>query len=169
MCIRKKKNLVQEVFVRGGLNGISPSQHRFVPKRWVSTNLVQFVSECLAAIDDKSQIDAIYTDFMSAFDRTNHDILLAKLSRLSFNNNLVTWLKLYLNQRSYSVKINKCLSDLFDSSNGVIQGSNIGSVLFILFINDIVFALPNQCLLMYGDDVKIYATFRNYSPLGNNL
>ena len=67
------------------------------------------------------------------------------------------------NQRSYCVKIYKCLSNVFVSSSGVPQGSNIGPVLFILFINDVVFALSNQCLLMYADDIKIYATIRNNS------
>ena len=75
---------------------ISTDQHGFMPGRSVSTNLLDFTSTCVTAMEDKAQTDAVYTDLKAAFDRIDHRILLKKISRLGASQNFVNWLSSYL-------------------------------------------------------------------------
>ena len=72
---------------------ISVDQHGFYPRRSTSTNLVQFTSFCLRHMDSGMQVDTVYTDLKSAFDRVDHGILLARLRKLGLSDDLVRWLK----------------------------------------------------------------------------
>ncbi|XP_055622822.1 uncharacterized protein LOC129766324 [Toxorhynchites rutilus septentrionalis] len=98
---------------------ISPVQHGFMPGRSVSTNLLEFSSFCINRLEERAQVDAIYTDIKAAFDRIDHRILLRKLSRLGASDEFINWLRSYLSGRTLRVKLLSHTSSPFAVSSGV--------------------------------------------------
>lgn len=135
-------------------------QHGFVNKKSTVTNLSVF-SDYIAKNINNSQIDTIYTDLAKAFDRVNHNVLLEKLKSFSFNNDLLKFLESYLTNRINFVRFDNSNSDSFISTSGVPQGSILGPLLFVMFINNISDYIQYAKFLLYADDLKIYLTIRS--------
>ncbi len=95
---------------------------------------------------------ALLMDLSKAFDTMPHDIVVAKLYTYGMSQETVTLLASYLRNRKQRVKVGNCKRDCESLSKGVPQGSIMGSILFNLFLNDIVLFIKNSSLTNYADD-----------------
>jgi hypothetical protein len=143
-------------------NVISEHQHGFFRGRSTSTNLSCISHFISAALDKNTQVDVIYTDFSKAFDRIDHNILLNKLRHFGFSDSLLNLFESYLLDRFCYVNVLGFYSARLVVNSGVPQGSNLGPLLFLLFINDIV-EIFSLNVLLFADDVKLYSTIRDIS------
>lgn len=144
-------------------NTITQNQHGFMKYRSTTSNLALFVNYLHSNMDERVQVDAMYTDFSKAFDRVIHSILLNKLTRLGIHGDLFRWIKSYISNRSQVISINGVLSKIINTTSGVPQGSHLGPLLFNIYINDIGSCFQHSKFLMYADDMKIYKTVRSLS------
>ena len=137
-------------------NNVLPAeQHGFVPKKSVSTNLLCAVSDWTKNFDRGVATDVVYFDFCKAFDKVPITNLLLKLRHYGITGLLLEWIKGFLTNRSFRVKVGASLSDLTAVESGVPQGSVLGPLLFITYIADLKTEIQSRCLF-YADDLKIY-------------
>ena len=135
--------LVSDVMLHCTKNYISTTQHGFIPNRSVCTNLLEFTSTCISNMEQRAQIDVIYTDLKAAFDRIDHCILLHKITRLGALRQFIEWQSSYLCGRI--LRIDSCVSSQFTDISGVPQGSNMEPLLLALFFNDAMLLLETGC------------------------
>ncbi|RVE55239.1 hypothetical protein evm_000137 [Chilo suppressalis] len=142
-------------------NIIHANQHGFCKNKSTATNLVSYVNELTKSIDSGVEIDSIYTDFSSAFDKVDHNILFMKLKRYGIHGPLLLWLRSYLEHRLLRVVVNGYKSKPFLTSSGVPQGSILGPILFLVFINDIPNKIRYSSCSLFADDLKLYRPIKN--------
>ena len=137
---------------------IKDTQHGFSVDKSCLTQLLPLIDKFSVAMNNKSRVDIIYFDFAKAFDSVNHDLILFKLkNKFGIDGLLLQFIKNYLQNRHQRVVINGSLSGRLPVSSGVPQGSILGPLLFILFIDDICDEISdNTNIEIYADDTKIW-------------
>ena len=105
----------------------------------------------LKGFDDGLVTVMILIDLQKAFDTINHDLLLKKLSIISFSDHIVKWFQSYLSNRKFTVNLENSFSEVSSISCGVPQGSILGPLLFLIYVNDMPTAVKCN-LFLYADD-----------------
>ena len=137
---------------------LNDSQHGFLPLRSCTTQLVPFAHDISLGLNSNHLMDIIYFDFAKAFDTVNHDIILQKLKDdFKIDGLMLKFIKEYLEGRQQRVMVNGVLSDLCTVKSGVPQGSILGPLLFVLFIDNMQNCVSSGTkIALYADDTKIW-------------
>ena len=110
----------------------------------------------------------ILIDLQKAFDTIDHKVLLGKLVYLGFSESAISWFKSYLSNRSFIVNVENEYSDPGDLNCGVPQGSILGPLLFLLYVNDMPQAIESD-LMLYADDSVLLFTHKNVDVINEQL
>ena len=152
-------------------NILTTLQHGFRKGHSCVTQLIQVVDDWMEGVEKSQQIDAAILDFTKAFDCVPHERLKSKLHHYGIRNNTLNWITRFLTQRQQRVVINGESSKWHPVISGVPQGTVLGPLLFLIYINDIVEDL--QCnIRLFADDAILYTTVssvQDCSKLQNDL
>ena len=133
---------------------ICETQHGFRKNRSCLTNLLDFFEAVAGEVDRGEPVDVLYFDFRKAFDRVPHQRLLLKMKALGIEVRLLDWIREWLKERRQRVVLGGEFSDWTTVTSGVPQGSVLGPVLFVIFINDIDEGIRSR-IWKFADDLKM--------------
>jgi len=125
-------------------------------------NMHELITE---AIDGNRYSIGIFLDLAKAFDTIDHSILIKKLYVYGIRGLPLQWFKNYLSERYQQVQCNGTLSQLKLVKYGVHQGSNLGPLLFLLYINDLPNATDNLKLILFADDTNVFCSHSSWTEL----
>ena len=133
----------------------SDTQHGFREGRSCLTNLLETLEHWTKILDEGDCTDVAYLDFRKAFDLVSHKHLLYKMSKYGISGQVLGWVKAFLRDRNQRVVIRGLSSEACSVTSGVPQGSVLGPVLFLIFINDLPLEVLSP-LSLFADDSKIF-------------
>jgi len=139
---------------------IRDSQHGFRKGRSCLTNLLSFLDKVTDYVNEGTNIDIIYLDFAKAFDKVPHHRLLQKLKAHGINGKIWNWIRAWLTNRNQRVCIKGKSSTWAEVLSDVPQGSVLGPVLFLIYINDLEEGIENW-ILKFADDSKIFSRIQD--------
>ena len=131
--------------------------------------LVQLFDKIANAIANKEHVIGIFMDLSKAFDTLNHEILLNKLHAYGIRGTALSWFKDYLSNRQQYVVYNDLSSNLSTIKCGVPQGSILGPLLFLLYINDISKSSPLLSFILFADDTNVFYSHKDLNSLVDTL
>ena len=138
---------------------ISVHQHGFMPGRSCVTQLLESMESWVNSLDDKYSTDIVYLDFKKAFDSVPHKRLLIKLRSFGIDGFILEWIENYLKDRKQLVVLDGEKSPWLSITSGVPQGSVIGPILFLLYINDLP-DVVQSVVKLFADDAKLFRRIR---------
>jgi len=145
---------------------ISKQQHGFLSRRCTESNLLECLNDWTLALHNRKSVIALYVDFAKAFDSVSHNKLCHKLLSYGIDGSLFSLLENFLADRSQCTRVGNSYSTKISLRSGVIQGSCLGPLLFILYTNDIVQLFDGLCICkLYADDLKLYSTVESPTDL----
>ena len=150
-------------------NILSNEQFGFRKNSSTSDAVVEFLDNAYRAMDDKNYLIAVFLDFSKTFDTVNHSILLQKLNHLGIRGSFNKWFSSYLKNRKQYVSINNKCSSKTHITLGVPQGSILGPILFLLYINDMPNSSDRLKFVHFADDTTVFASDKNVNRLIDTL
>ncbi|CAF4444996.1 unnamed protein product [Didymodactylos carnosus] len=145
---------------------INPNQSGFLPSHSTITQLVQMVHDIALAFNDKHPVLAAFVDFCKAFDKVSHEGLLLKLVSKGIRGSLLGWFRSYLDERNIVTMVEGFTSSSARIGCGVPQGSVLGPLLFLMFIDDLPQSMVCTCRL-FADDVSLYTVVKTNQDVVN--
>ena len=147
---------------------LSESQHGFVKGRSTETQLLETYHYILHSLAKGKEVDVLYLDLSKAFDKVDHSLLLAKLKGYGISAPLLKWFRSYLADGAERVVLEGVYSNWLPVTSGVPQGSILGPLLFLVFVNNMPdYVCSDSKLALFADDSKLYRTLE--SPRSQSL
>ena len=122
-----------------------------------TASLIDMTNRVLHNMDKGLLTGMASLDLSKAFDTLNHNLMIKELSSLGFSNSALIWLNAYLTNRTQSIVTNGVVSDPQPIRFGIPQGSILGSLLFIIFINDLLSVVSDCSIQLYADDTILFS------------
>ena len=168
ICCKMLERIIRDAVVEHlesrGL--LTKDQHGFREKRSCVTQLLEVMEIWGNLLDKGIAWDSIYMDFAKAFDRVPHNRLLTKARSLGLTGKLLGWIANFLSNRKQRVVLGKGSSKWTKVTSGIPQGSVLGPILFIIFINDLPKRISSH-IKIFADDTKIFKAIRSFSDINH--
>ena len=136
-------------------NYISCSQHGFRKGRSCLSELLAHFTNLYENLGNCSDSDTVYLDFSKAFDKVDHALLIKKLQKYGFGGKLLKWIEAFLSNHTQKVVIDGKVSETIFVISGVPQGTVLGPLLFLLFVNDMELCIKHSNLKLFADDSRL--------------
>ena len=134
---------------------LTDKQHGFRANRSCLTQMLGHFDDIYEGFTRGEDTDSIYLDYAKAFDKVDLNLLIHKLKKYGFHGKLIEWIKSFLFDREQVVVLNGVHSDIAKVLSGVPQGSVLGPLLFILFINDLEQVVASSRVSFFADDTRV--------------
>ena len=144
---------------------LSNSQFGFRQKHSTTHAILYLINHIATAVDDHLHTLGIFLDLSKAFDTIDHEILLSKLSHYGIRGKALEWFRSYLTGRKQFVSLNGTNSNFKNITCGVPQGSLLGPLLFILYINDFQNSSNLLSFILFADDTSVFFSHKNPNTL----
>ena len=138
-------------------NLFSDKQFGFITGRSTVLQMLTVLDIWTEILDQGGELDVIYCDFMKAFDKVPHKRLLLKIKNYGICGNILSWIEDFLEGRTQKIVVNNCYSKTAPVTSGIPQGSVLGPLLFVIYINDLPDTVDtNTFIFLFADDTKVF-------------
>ena len=161
-CVLGKvyQKLVRKHIIDHAEDSVTRDQHGFISGRSCTSNLLEAFDTIIDMMDEGLPVDILYFDFRKAFDTVPHHRLLVKLENIGITGETLEIVKDFLSDREMRVGVGDSFSEVLKIVSGVPQGSVLGPILFLLFVNDLPDNIKSR-ILLFADDLKLIANAMN--------
>ena len=164
ICKILEKMIVEDIINHINANQLNcEEQHGFTPHKSTTTNLLETLNVIVEAQMHGIPVDLLFLDYQKAFDTVPHHRLLLQLKSFGIEDQALEWIRQFLKDRRQRVRVNDSISSWKPVESGIPQGSILGPILFILYVNDIPSQLKS-IIAMYADDTKLYSAILSDNP-----